>query len=128
MSILSSRSIQTVCVLGLLALSACVAPGAVVTPQTLPGCWEGSAFANAATAKVNITATEDVDVYEVNGSASGLGQSLPITNIKVKYENNELKPQGAVAQALPLKLKVEGDKIVASSDQFPVSMELKRCN
>lgn len=127
MSILSSRSVQATFALGFLALSACVAPGAVVTPQTLPGCWEGSALANVASARVEITATEEVDVYEVNGSASGFGQELPITDIKVKYENNELKPQG-IGQALPLKLKVEGDKIVASSDQFPVSMELKRCN
>lgn len=127
MSILSSRSLQAVFALGLISLSACVAPGAVVTPQTLPGCWEGSALANVASAKVEITTTEETDVYEVNGTASGFGQSLPLNNIKVKYENNELKPQG-IGQAVPLKLRVEGDKIVASSDQFPVSMELKRCN
>jgi hypothetical protein len=111
----------------LASVSACVAPGLVVTPQSLPGCWEGSAFANVANAKVEITATEEENVFRVDGSATGAGQSLPLNNIKVKLEGNELKPQG-LGQVVPLKLKLEGDKIVASSDQLPFSMDLKRCN
>lgn len=109
------------------SVSACVAPGLVVTPQSLPGCWEGSALANVASAKVEIVATEEENIFRVDGAATGFGQSLPLTNIKVKLEGNELKPQG-IGQVVPLKLKVDGDKIVASSDQFPVSMDLKRCN
>lgn len=127
MSFSTSRLALSAMALALFSLSACVAPGAVVTPQSLPGCWEGSAFANAASAKVEITATDETDVYNVDGTATGLGQTLPLNNIKVKYEDNQLKPQG-VGQVVPLKLSVEGDKIVASSDQFPVTMELKRCN
>lgn len=109
------------------SVSSCVAPGLAVTPQSLPGCWEGSALANVASAKVEITATDEENVFRVDGAATGFGQSLPLTNIKVKLENNELKPQG-IGQVVPLKLKVEGDKIIASSEQFPVSMDLKRCN
>lgn len=111
----------------LASVSGCVAPGVALTPQSLPGCWEGSALANVASAKVDITATEEENVFRVDGSASGFGQSLPLNNIQVKLEGNELKPQG-IGQVVPLKLKLEGDKIVASSEQFPVSMELKRCN
>lgn len=111
----------------LASVSACVAPGVALTPQSLPGCWEGSALANVASAKVDITATEEENVFSVDGSASGFGQSLPINNVKLKLDGNELKPQG-IGQVIPLKLRLDGDKIVASSDQFPVSMELKRCN
>lgn len=111
----------------LASVSACVAPGVALTPQSLPGCWEGSALANVASAKVDIKATEEENVFSVDGSASGFGQSLPINNVKLKLEGNELKPQG-IGQVIPLKLRLDGDKIVASSDQFPVSMELKRCN
>lgn len=111
----------------LTSVSACVAPGLVVTPESLPGCWEGSALANVASAKVDITATEEVNVFRVDGAATGFGQSLPLTNIKVELKGDELKPQG-IGQAVPLKLRVEGDKIIASSDQFPVSMDLKRCS
>ena len=122
----SLRFSLTTLLAGFALLSSCTAPGAVVTPQTLAGCWEGSAFGNVASAKVDVKETDETNVFTVDGNASGLGQELPISNIRVKLENDELKPEGA-ASVLPLTLKVEGDKIVASSPQFPVTMELKRC-
>ncbi len=106
-------------------LSACAAPGAVITPMSLPGCWEGDSFGFAA--KVEIKATDETNVFTVDGEAGGFGQNLPIKNQKVKLESdNRLVPVG-VAAALPVKLKVEGSNIQVSSDNVPVGLTLKRC-
>lgn len=108
-----------------LILSSCTAPGVVITPMTLPGCWEGDSFGFAA--KVDITATDEANVYIVDGEAGGFGQNLPIKNQKVKLESdNRLSPVGTAA-ALPIKLKVEGSQIQVSSDKVPVGLTLKRC-
>jgi len=106
-------------------LSSCAAPGAVITPMSLPGCWSGDSFGFAA--KVEIKATEEENVFTVDGEAGGFGQNLPITNQKVKLESdNRLVPVGAAA-ALPVKLKVEGSQIQVSADNVPVGLTLKRC-
>ncbi len=112
---------------GFALLSACVAPGAPVTPETLAGCWEGSAFANAASAKVDIKSTDEPDRFVVDGNVEGFGQSLPLSNIRVSFEDGELKPE-STAQAALVKLEVKGDVITVSSPQAPLTMDLRRCN
>lgn len=109
---------------GALMLAACQAPGATITPDTLPGCWQGDSF--GVTAKVQITAGSEPQSYTVDGSASGFGQNIPISNIKVKLENGELKPEG-VAAAVPVKFKVEGSEIRVSTTAVPISLTMRRC-
>lgn len=110
---------------GVFLLAACQIPGvANITPDNLPGCWQGESF--GVTAKVQITAGSEAQSYTVDGSANGFGQNIPISNLKVKLENGELKPQG-VAAVVPVKLKVEGAEIQLSTTAVPISLTLRRC-
>lgn len=124
----SFKSTSLVAMAGALLLAACSGPVLPITPDTLAGCWEGDALFGAASARVNIAKGTEVNVYTVNGEAKAAGNSLPINNILIEYNqtSGELKPRTSIN--LPFKLKVDGAVIRATAtSNIPVSMDLKRC-
>ncbi len=124
----SFKSTSLVAMAGALLLAACSGPVLPITPDTLAGCWEGDALFGAASARVNIAKGTGVNTYTVNGSAKAAGNTVPLNNILIEYDqaSGELKPSG-VSVNIPFKLKVDGSVIRATATGTPLSMDLKRC-
>jgi len=113
-----------------LLLAACMAPLTPITPETLVGCWEGESFGYRA--KVQIAKADQERVYTMNGEAKGPNAfSYNINDIRFRYqEDGELVPQNLPdnAQALPIKIRVEGGELKARLTSFELaSIGLKRC-
>lgn len=108
-----------------LALSACGLINLPVTPLTLAGCWEGSSSLQTTTARLQIRGDDKPDFFLIDGKFTGLINS-DFKDYPVKFEDDELKPQGA-AQLIPARIRVEDGRLILTSLVPPTSFTLSRC-
>ena len=108
-----------------LCVSSCQFINVPVTPMTLAGCWEGTSSLETIDARFDIRGDEEPNEFIIDGNFKGLIDSK-FEDYKVRLEDNELKARGS-SRLIPVKIRVDNDRLVLSSLIPPTSFSMSRC-